>query len=56
MIPVSIVGMGMSPTDLTERHLGIIRNAQVLVGGDGIWRPLPISMWKPGSWIGILPT
>jgi precorrin-6Y C5,15-methyltransferase (decarboxylating) len=33
VIPVSVVGMGMSQADLTERHLGIIHNAQVLVGG-----------------------
>ena len=33
MIPVQVVGLGMSPADLTPRALGIIREAQVLVGG-----------------------
>jgi precorrin-6Y C5,15-methyltransferase (decarboxylating) len=33
MIPVQVVGLGMSPADLTEKALGIIRQAQVLVGG-----------------------
>lgn len=31
--PVSVIGMGMSPKDLTEHHLEIIRSAHVLVGG-----------------------
>ncbi len=33
MIPVQVVGLGMSPADLTPRALEIIREAQVLVGG-----------------------
>jgi precorrin-6Y C5,15-methyltransferase (decarboxylating) len=33
MIPVQVVGLGMSPADLTLGALEIIREAQVLVGG-----------------------
>lgn len=33
MIPVHVVGLGMSPEDLTPKALEIIREAQVLVGG-----------------------
>lgn len=33
MIPVQVVGLGMSPVDLTPKALEIIREAQVLVGG-----------------------
>jgi precorrin-6Y C5,15-methyltransferase (decarboxylating) len=33
LIPVQVVGLGMSPADLTPRALDIIRGAQVLVGG-----------------------
>ena len=33
MIPVQVVGLGMSPEDLTPRVREIIREAQVLVGG-----------------------
>jgi len=33
MIPVQVVGLGMSPADLTPKALEIIRGAQVLVGG-----------------------
>jgi len=33
MKPVSIIGVGMSPDDLTARHLKIIEEADVLVGG-----------------------
>ncbi len=33
MIPVQVVGLGMSPDDLTPRALKVIREAQVLVGG-----------------------
>jgi precorrin-6Y C5,15-methyltransferase (decarboxylating) len=33
MIPVQVVGLGMSPADLTPKVLEIIREAQVLVGG-----------------------
>jgi precorrin-6Y C5,15-methyltransferase (decarboxylating) len=33
MIPVQVVGLGMSPEDLTDRAREIIREAQVLVGG-----------------------
>jgi precorrin-6B C5,15-methyltransferase / cobalt-precorrin-6B C5,C15-methyltransferase len=33
MIPVQVVGLGMSPADLTPKALEIIREAQVLVGG-----------------------
>jgi len=31
--PVAVIGIGLSPADLTERHLQIIRDADVLVGG-----------------------
>lgn len=31
--PVTIIGMGASPKDLTEEHLGLIRHADILVGG-----------------------
>jgi len=31
--PVAVIGIGLSPADLTERHLQIIRAADVLVGG-----------------------
>jgi precorrin-6Y C5,15-methyltransferase (decarboxylating) len=33
MIPVQVIGWGMSPEDLTPRHREILRKAQVLVGG-----------------------
>lgn len=33
MIPVQVVGLGMSPADLTSKALAIIQEAQVLVGG-----------------------
>mgnify|MGYP001061090095 CR=1 FL=1 len=33
MIPVQVVGLGMSPADLTPKVQEIIREAQVLVGG-----------------------
>lgn len=33
MKPVAVIGLGLSPADLTERHLQIIRAADVLVGG-----------------------
>jgi precorrin-6Y C5,15-methyltransferase (decarboxylating) len=33
MIPVQVVGLGMSPADLTQTAQEIIREAQVLVGG-----------------------
>lgn len=33
MIPVQVVGLGMSPADLTAHALAIIQEAQVLVGG-----------------------
>jgi precorrin-6Y C5,15-methyltransferase (decarboxylating) len=33
MMPVHVVGLGMSPEDLTPKALEIIREAQVLVGG-----------------------
>jgi len=33
MNPVTIIGMGMTPEDLTARHLKIIDEADVLVGG-----------------------
>ena len=33
MNQVNIVGMGMGPQDLTENHLSIIEQADVLVGG-----------------------
>ena len=33
MKPVSIIGMGMGPQDLTAKHLSIIVQADILVGG-----------------------
>jgi precorrin-6Y C5,15-methyltransferase (decarboxylating) len=33
MKPVSIIGMGMGPQDLTAKHLSIIAQADILVGG-----------------------
>ena len=33
MIPVTVIGMGLSPADLTAVHLEIIRSADLLVGG-----------------------
>jgi precorrin-6Y C5,15-methyltransferase (decarboxylating) len=33
LIPVAVIGIGLSPGDLTESHLQIIRAADVLVGG-----------------------
>ena len=33
MIPVQVVGLGMSPADLTPQALDLIQGAQVLVGG-----------------------
>ena len=33
MIPVQVVGLGMSPADLTPRALDLIQGAQVLMGG-----------------------
>ena len=33
MIPVHIIGMGLSPDDLTAHHRRLIENAEILVGG-----------------------
>ncbi len=33
MIPVHVIGMGLGPEDLTARHLKIIKQAQILIGG-----------------------
>jgi precorrin-6Y C5,15-methyltransferase (decarboxylating) len=33
MKPVTIIGMGLSPEDLTTRHLQLIESADILVGG-----------------------
>ncbi|WP_207683339.1 precorrin-6y C5,15-methyltransferase (decarboxylating) subunit CbiE [Desulfonema magnum] len=33
MKPVSVIGMGLSPRDLTETHLKQIRQADILIGG-----------------------
>ena len=33
MKPVCVIGMGLSPEDLTAKHLKIIKDADVLVGG-----------------------
>lgn len=33
MTPISIIGMGLSPKDLTDTHLELIRRADILVGG-----------------------
>ncbi|MFH1487281.1 MAG: bifunctional cobalt-precorrin-7 (C(5))-methyltransferase/cobalt-precorrin-6B (C(15))-methyltransferase, partial [Pseudomonadota bacterium] len=34
MKKVTIVGMGLSPDDLTEAHLKVIRGADILMGGE----------------------
>ena len=31
--PVTVIGMGMSPGDLTERHTSLIQSADLLIGG-----------------------
>ena len=33
MAPISIIGLGLSPKDLTSKHERIIHNADILVGG-----------------------
>ena len=33
MKPLSVIGMGLSPEDLTSRHLELIKHADILVGG-----------------------
>ena len=33
MIPVHIIGLGMSPDDLTQQALNLIETAEVLAGG-----------------------
>ena len=33
MTPVTIIGLGMSPKDLTETQLEMIRRADILMGG-----------------------
>jgi precorrin-6Y C5,15-methyltransferase (decarboxylating) len=33
MKPISVIGMGLSPDDLTARHLELIRQADILIGG-----------------------
>lgn len=33
MIPVQVIGIGLGPEDLTARHLKIIEQAQLLIGG-----------------------
>jgi len=33
MKPISVIGMGLSPDDLTERHIELISHADVLIGG-----------------------
>ncbi len=42
MIPVQVVGLGMSPADLTPSALKIIQEAQVLVGGKRILDYFPM--------------
>ncbi len=62
MIPVQVVGLGMSPEDLTPRALKVIREAQVLVGGRRLLAYFPdhparkISLGKdPEGTLGQLP-
>ena len=43
MTPVSIVGIGLSPEDLTPRHRAIIQQADVLVGGQRLLDLFPDS-------------
>ena len=31
--PVTVVGIGMTPTDLTAQHMAQIQNADLLIGG-----------------------
>jgi len=33
MKPVNVIGIGLSPKDLTQEHLDIIKSADILVGG-----------------------
>ncbi|MCD6274015.1 MAG: precorrin-6y C5,15-methyltransferase (decarboxylating) subunit CbiE [Deltaproteobacteria bacterium] len=33
MKPISVIGMGLSPDDLTARHLELIKQADILIGG-----------------------
>lgn len=39
MYPIDIIGMGLSLNDLTEKHLGLIRDCEVLVGGERLLKP-----------------
>jgi precorrin-6Y C5,15-methyltransferase (decarboxylating) len=62
VIPVQVVGLGMSPDDLTPKALDIIRGAQVLVGGKRLLAYFPdhpaerlILAKDPESIIGTLP-
>jgi precorrin-6Y C5,15-methyltransferase (decarboxylating) len=62
MIPVQVVGLGMSPADLTPAALDIIQGAQVLVGGKRLLAYFPdhpaeklILGKDPESTIGALP-
>jgi precorrin-6Y C5,15-methyltransferase (decarboxylating) len=62
VIPVQVVGLGMSPDDLTPRALNIIQGAQVLVGGKRLLAYFPdhpaeklILGKDPESTIGKLP-
>ena len=34
MKPVNIIGMGMGPQDLTDEHLKIIKQSDILIGGN----------------------
>ena len=33
MKPISVIGMGLSPDDLTARYLELIKQADILIGG-----------------------
>ena len=33
MKPINVIGIGLSPKDLTQERLGIIKSADILVGG-----------------------
>jgi len=50
-MPVTLIGMGLSPADLTPRHRAIIESADVLVGGRrhlAGFEALPAGKWPIG--------
>lgn len=52
MKPVNIIGMGMGPQDLTAKHLSIIEQADILVGGQRLlenFKGLPVQKKSIGK-------